>query len=188
MKKSNSLIIKLILLLICLFLVFWIVQITLARYKSSATINPNIETALYVFKEDYQELELTLSDIYPRAEPFTYLFTISNTDGVHVCETYVDYDLKITTTTNLPLRYEIYLNEEYNSTNAQNIIISSDIRPDEYGTYFQTITTETQTFGYEKAQTNTYQLVIYFPEEYKDVNYQDIKEAITIGVDAKQKM
>lgn len=188
MKKSKSLIVKLILLLICLILIFFVIQKVFSKYKSEATINPNIETALYIFKEDYQELELTLSDIYPREEPFTYFFTISNTDGVNIAETYMDYDLKIKTTTNLPLDYEIYLNEEHSSANAQSIITSKNIEPDEYGTYFQTITTDTQTFGYEKAQTNTYELVIYFPEQYKDVSYNNIKEAITITVNAKQKM
>ena len=188
LKKSKNLIIKLVLLLIGLFLLLWIIQGAFARFKSSSTINPNIETALYVFKEDYQQINLTLSDIYPRAEPFTYSFTISNTDGTNTTETYLDYDIDIQTTTNLPLKYEMYLNEEYSSTNAKNIMESSNIEQDEYGTYFQKVKLPTKTFGFEKTETNTYQLVVYFPEEYKDVKYQDITDAIIINVNSKQKM
>lgn len=188
MKKNKKLIIKLIVLTICLILILVTVNFVLGRFKSTAVIDPNIETAFYIFKEDYQSMSLNLSDIYPREEPFIYTFSISNTDGENITETYLDYDLRIVTTTNLPLTYELYMNEEYNSSGAKNIIINNIIDTDEYGTYLQTFETNTQTFGFEEKQTNIYQLVVYFPEEYKDIIYQNIMEGITIKIESKQKI
>ena len=98
----------------------------------------------------------------------------------------MEYDLTIRTTTNLPIEYELYKNEQYTNDAAQSIIKSDDIVQDDDNTYFRVITTETETFSYNEAKKNIYQLVVRFPAKYNTINYQDIIEAIEITVDSKQ--
>lgn len=98
----------------------------------------------------------------------------------------MEYDLTIRTTTNLPIEYELYKNDQYTNATAQNIIKSDDIVQDDDSTYFRVLTTETETFSYNEAKKNIYQLVVRFPEKYNTINYQDIIEAIEITVDSKQ--
>ena len=40
--------------------------------------------------------------------------------------------------------------------------------------------------GYLLKKENIYQLVVYFPQKYNTINYQDIIEGIEISVDSKQ--
>ena len=46
--------------------------------------------------------------------------------------------------------------------------------------------TVVQYFSHLYDEVNNYQLVVYFPSEYKDYKYQDIYELIEIVVDSKQ--
>ena len=69
---------------------------------------------------------------------------------------------------------------------AAKLFKTNDISQDEYNTYFRTITTDTQTFTHIQEKTNVYQLVLYFPQKYNTLNYQDIIEAIEIDVKSKQ--
>ena len=52
-------------------------------------------------------------------------FTIANNDGTNRIGVDAVYDLKIITTTNLPLRYELYRDQSYNANGAVNIISST---------------------------------------------------------------
>ena len=58
--------------------------------------------------------------------------------------------------------------------------------PDDNGTYFRNMEIDTVTLRYEEPQTDTYYLVVNFPENYNQITYQDIIEMIEISVDAKQ--
>ncbi len=100
----------------------------------------------------------------------------------------MQYDLVIRTTTNLPLEYELYLNSVYTDANAENAIIDSQVIQDTDGTYFNKFTTDTKYFSHSYNETNTYQLVVYFPETYVDEMYQDIVDSIEITVNSKQIM
>ena len=122
----------------------------------------------------------------PQDEPYTYNFIVANNNGEKRCETNMEYTLTITTTTNLPLTYKLYLNEKYTDLNSKNIIISEETAPDDDGTYFKTIKTNKLTFSHEKDESNIYQLVVEFPKQYNTTDYQDSVEAIIINVDSKQ--
>ena len=93
----------------------------------------------------------------------------------------MEYFIKITTTTNLPLIYNLYQNDE-----ETNIIDTEAIIQDEYGTYFKEITTSSTRFSHQKDEINTYKLIVKFPEEYNTPEYQNIVEAINITIDSKQ--
>ena len=94
--------------------------------------------------------------------------------------------MKIVTTTNLPLSYRLFLNDDYTSPTATNIITSDVTAADEYGTYFKTMSTDTKYFSYLYNETNLYTLVINFPKTYTDAKYQDVLESIEIVIDSKQ--
>lgn len=117
--------------------------------------------------------------------------------GTDTAEIDLTYDLTIRTTTNLPLTYSLYMNEEYDDAGATSIIRSNNVAQDEDGTYFRTITTDTQDLLFRTPKTNSYQLVVNFPLSYTDPNtntttsynvekYQDIIEAIEIKVESRQ--
>lgn len=171
---------------ICVFLILFFIIYTVSRYKSDAESNANIQTALYLLKEDHQTMNISLDSMIPSDTPYVYTFSISNNDGKNRTEVNLEYDLKITTTTNLPLTYQLYLNQDYTNPNSTNIIKENEVNQDEYGTYFRHISTDTQKFDFNTDKTNIYTLVIYFDSKYKDIKYQDIIEGIEINVDSKQ--
>lgn len=184
-KKRVRLYIKFTILLLCLFIVIRMFTLTVSRFQSKTNSNPNIDIAFYLLKEEYKSMQLNLGTIIPRSEPYIYYFSISNTDGVNTAEVNMNYNVKIKTTTNLPLSYALYL--EDSETNEEiNIITNNKVEKDEYDTYFRILETEDRIFYYTKPETNVYKLVITFPEIYNTIEYQNIIESVEILVDAKQ--
>ena len=189
MKKKNEVrkrIIKLLILVFVLILLIKMISFTYSKYESRANTKPNIIVAFYVLNKDYQSMNLNLDELVPREEPYIYTFSISNTKGQKRCQTDLEYELSIKTTTNLPITYELYKNQNYNDDNATSIKKTDEIIQDEDGTYFRIITTETESFSFREDETNIYQLVVHFPQEYNTINYQDIIEGIEITVNSKQ--
>ena len=189
MKKKNEVrkrIIKLLILVFVLILLIKMITFTYSKYESRANTKPNIIVAFYVLNKDYQSMNLNLDELFPREEPYIYTFSISNTKGQKRCQTDLEYELSIKTTTNLPITYELYKNQNYNDDNATSIKKTDEIIQDEDGTYFRIITTETESFSFREDETNIYQLVVHFPQEYNTINYQDIIEGIEITVNSKQ--
>ena len=43
-----------------------------------------------------------------------------------------------------------------------------------------------ETFGFTEDETNSYKLLIYFPENYKNIKYQDVIEGIEVQVNSSQ--
>jgi len=184
-KKRVRLYTKFVILLLCFFVVARMFTLTLSKFQSVTQSNPNIDIAFYILKEDYQTMQLNLGSIIPRSEPYIYYFSVSNTDGVNTAEVNMKYNIKIRTTTNLPIDYALYIQD--NETQEEiNAIINNTTQKDEYGTYFRIIETQDKTFYYTKSETNVYKLVITFPEIYHSIEYENIIESIEILVDSKQ--
>ena len=172
MKKKNEVrkrIIKLLILVFVLILLIKMISFTYSKYESRANTKPNIIVAFYVLNKDYQSMNLNLDELFPREEPYIYTFSISNTKGQKRCQTDLEYELSIKTTTNLPITYELYKNQNYNDDNATSIKKTDEIIQDEDGTYFRIITTETESFSFREDETNIYQLVVHFPQEYNTI-------------------
>ena len=185
-KKTTRLYAKLVILVLCLCIILRIFTLVLSKYESESTSNANVDIAFYLLKEDYKTMTLNLATLFPQNNAYVYTFSIGNQDGEKKTEVDLNYDLTIRTTTNLPLTYELYMNEEYNQSGAKNIIKTNEISPDENGTYFRIMTTDTVFLKYTEPTTNLYQLVIYFPANYNTNNYQDIIEALEIRVESTQ--
>ena len=184
--KKFLMINKLTILLIIFVCVAIFIPITYSILKTDTSSNYKLDTAFYILKSDYYEKNIKLDEIYPSDNPFVYNFSISNFDGENRLETLMDYDLKIITTTNLPLSYELYLNQNYDDEGANNIIINDYISGDEDGTYFRYLETNTVRFNFNNDITNNYQLVVKFPKTYEGFEYQDILEYVGIVVESKQ--
>ena len=187
-KKNIVLISKFNLFLIALFLTVFIFPLTYSKYQSTATGNINSNIAFYLFKTSYQVERIKLADLEPSNTPHIYTFTIGNQSNNKVSDVDIEYILKIITTTNLHLRYQLYENEDYQLNTSTNLINTNntDISKDEDGTYFQTFTFAKETLLYETPKTNTYTLVVYYDETNTDAKYQDTVESVRIVVDSKQ--
>lgn len=184
-KRRSIIIVKFLITLLSLILMLILMDRTLSRYEVVSSSQAKIQAAFYLMKDDYQSMAVKLETLEPRNEEYTYTFSIANNDNTKRTETSLEYDLEIITTTNLPLDYELYMNEDY--TNGATSIVTSDvIAPDEYGTYFRTISTAKQEFGHLQNEANIYTLVVHFPEEYKSTQYQDTIESIEIKVNSRQ--
>lgn len=185
-KKKKILYVKLVILILCFFILLRIFALVLSKYESVADSSADVDIAFYLLKEDYQTMTTNLAAIVPRDNAYVFNFSIGNQDGEKKAEVDLTYDLTIRTTTNLPLTYDLFMNQQYDDTDAVSIIKENTISQDEDNTYFRTITTEPVTLKYTTGTTNLYQLVVYFPKDYNKENYQDIIEALEITVSSKQ--
>ena len=185
-KSINFNKLKFLIILMLIFIILKIVNFTMAKYESSSSSSADLGIAYYILKEDYQTMSVNLGSLLPREEPYVYTFNVANNDGTNRLETNLEYDLTIKTTTNLPLQIELYKNENYNDSGAQNIIASLNTDVDEYNTYFTTYTTEKSYFGFTNNEQNNYNLVVYFPSIYSSIQYQDVIENIEIVIESKQ--
>ena len=180
--NSNANLKKIIVFFASIILIVIIIRFTFSRFQSDVNAVATMDAAFYIVNENYQSMNINLGAIEPRAQKYEYNFSVSNFEGSKRAEVNLEYDLVIVTTTNLPLEYELFMN----GNNTTNVITSDVTLQDNYGTYFRTLKTNTQTFLYTSDMTNTYKLKIYFPPSYRDIKYQDVIEGIEIQVDSRQ--
>lgn len=185
-KKIRRLYAKLIILVLCFFIITRIFILVLAKYESISNSYANVDIALYLLDEDYKEMTLNLGTLLPRNEAYLYEFAIGNQKDDKRAELDIEYELSLRATTNLPLNYELYMNEKYDDIGAKNIITENNVEFDDFGTYFRTMKTDKVTLPYTKGVTNVYQLVVYFPAGYDKEMYQDIIELVEINVNGVQ--
>ena len=165
-----------------------IIEKTYSKYQIQSTGEIESNIAFYLVKADYQEKYVKLNNLVPSPEPYVYSFTVSNTDNNKTSEVDTSYVLKIITTTNLPLRYELYMNEKYDDSESTNLINDNTkkINNDEDDTYFQTFTMEKENLYYNEPKENNYTLLIYYDSENINAKYQDTYESIKITIDSEQ--
>lgn len=185
-KKLRRLYAKLIILVLCLLIIARIFVLVLSKYESIANSYANVEIAFYLLEEDYKTMTINLAELLPQNNAYVFDFSIGNQDGVEMAEVDIEYELSLRTTTNLPLTFELYKNENYTDAGATNIIKENNIAADQHGTYFRTMTTEKEYLSYKNGVTNLYKLVVYFPTNYNKEIYQDIIEFLEINVNAQQ--
>jgi len=196
-KKKNNIIGRTIIFAILIILIVVIILNVMARYQSDAKTTGEIEVAVYVLDVDYQSMTLQLEDMAPRNEPYEYYFSVSNYDGKKRSDIPLEYTIIIRTTTNIPLDYELYLEEKYiNEVKDSLYVPTSAVLNDEYmqddeldpnATWFRIITANTEEFGYTNKQKNIYKLLVYFPERYiTNAEYQNLIEGIEININSAQ--
>lgn len=173
---------KITILFIILTITIMFVPFVYSRFLSEVESDSKLETAFYILDSDYYGATINLGAITPREEPYIYNFAISNHNETDRLEVEMKYSLKIITTTNLPLTYELYMNGD----NENSIIISDENILDEHDTYFKEIKTNDIILGFEEDETNEYELYVYFDEQYDNFEYQDIVELVDIKIESNQ--
>ncbi len=185
-KKIRILYTKLIILILCFLIIARLFVLVLSKYESISNSYANVDIAFYILKEDYKTMTINLASLLPQEDEYVFEFSIGNEEDGEIAEVDLEYELTLKTTTNLPLTYKLYMNEQYTDETATNIIKENNVSSDEYGTYFRTMTTDKITLPYAQGKTNVYQLVINFPANYNEEIYQDIIELLEITVNAHQ--
>lgn len=208
---------SLIIISLLIIIIVAVIQIrkTLAKYESEATAERDVDVAFWAVDNSFQTQRLLIDNIFPSTDTFDYTFKVSNFDpGVldseiddQIAETDIEYEIVLTTTTNLPLSYEI----QRNGTTYTNI--QEEIYADANGTYYRELrfgttanpfplvmNTITDTDGdgtYTKSKvTDNYKLKVTFPvESYvngeivnnrANLEYADLMEDVKIELSARQ--
>lgn len=180
-RKTNKLYNKIILIFVMLIVLVLCIKGTMARYSSSGESSADVDVAFYLLKEQELSQTIALEEMMPSDNVYTYTFSVANNDGTNRTETALKYTIAIRMTTNLPLTYELYVND-----GTENLFAGYTTEQDEHGTWFKTITSEEETFGFEENEQNTYKLQVSFPMAYNSVEYQGIIEALEIKVNSQQ--
>lgn len=119
-----------------------------------------------------------------------YKFSVSNYYEEFVAQTDLSYELKIITTTNLPLEYSLY--EGIYSSSSTPVLSNTNGSPvaDEWGTYFRTFALSEKCMKHDEASSDNYVLKVVFPDTvnsiYKNPIYQNSIESIKIQVSSRQ--
>lgn len=181
-------------LLIIIIVAFIRIRNTLARYETTATTERNVDVAFWIMDNSFQEERLLIKDIYPSTNPFEYTFTVSNFKNDKIAETDMEYEIVLTTSTNLPLSYEIQKNGTTYSNKQEQLYTDTDgtvYREIRFGTaenpyplIMDTISNTTRT---KTKVTDTYVIKVTFPQENSaNLEYADLIEYIKIDLTARQ--
>lgn len=175
---------KLLVSMLILFLLYKIVFSSFSLYESEANSDADADVAYFVLNDEYQSQVIKLDSMNP-GDTQDFVFNISNyvlnDDSEEVVsEVDMEYTLKIRTTTNLPLEYELTRSQSAGGEETFELVTDDD------GTYFKKLLEETGTFSCDQGYTNTYTLTITFPTNENDIKYQDLIECIEVSVDSRQ--
>lgn len=189
-KKKFVLFSKINVLLLVLLLVIKLMPITLSKYESMAVGKAMVNVAFYLIDADYYSQSIKLDSLSPRDEGYVYNFSVSNYKDDVSSEVDIEYELSLVTTTNLPLRYELYMNEDYSSATSVNLVSEGNtkVELDGDGTYFKTISLSKEDMLYKDKVKNDYTLVVYYDKVNDNSLYQNMIESVRIVVDSRQIM
>lgn len=185
-KKKMTKSISILLILVTLIIAIILITKTLSRYETAATSDKDVDVAFWMFKDDFKTATIIIKDIYPSNNTFDYSFAVSNFEAndqgeiTKRAETDLEYELTLTTTTNLPLEYSI-------EKNGEILNVNQEIITDEDGTYYRKILISPSQMKQGNDITDNYTIKVMFPKE-NDTNAQfsDLIEYIKLDINAKQ--
>ena len=183
-RKAKLMYIRFAFLVILAIVAISLIRNSIAKYKSNAKSNADVDLAFYMFKEQDISQDLKLESILPREEPYEYTFSVSNNDGTDRTETAIHYTIEFKTTTNLPLNFKVYNSEDLST----NLVESTETRADDDGTYFKYIKVVGGNLGFEEDETITYKLNVEFPKDYNLAEYEGIVEYVKITIKSAQRV
>ena len=158
---------------------------TLARYETTTSSEKDVDVAFWIVDNDFKSDRILIEDIYPSAVPYEYTFSVSNFSDTKNAETDLEYEILITTTTNLPLSYTI-TREGVTCTKTETL---ENIN----GTINRKILLETDAnnlfIEHENDTTDDFVLKVTFPQSYSaNPEYADLMEDIKIDLTARQRI
>lgn len=184
-KKRSAKYIKMLILIGIIILLIFAIQKILGRYRSKGESSVNAEIAFYAVKDTYQTGNIFLNHLYPRENPYTYTFTVSNIEEEHVAEVKISYEIFMNITTNLPLEFKIYKNDTL-LTNEEEIshILELD---EENENYIRKINIKNGILNHSEIQTDTYKIEVLFPQKYnQNEEFEGVIDNIDIEFNSKQ--
>jgi len=204
MINKKKLFKSLIIISLIIIIIVAIMQIrnTLARYETTANSERDVDVALWIVDNDFKSDRILIEDIYPSDTPFEYIFTVSNFQDTKIAETDMEYEILLTSTTNLPLSYEITRN---GTTCSKGGLLypdaeQSELYTDDDGTIYRKITIGTSDNPFvintidnmtnrKSKITDTFVVKVTFPKEYSvNEQYADLMEDIKIDLTARQRI
>lgn len=177
-----------VLIFLALFLSCYLFQKAYAYYQSQATLNIQVDKAIYLFESTKMDFNIDSSGIVPSDDEFVYSFSISNYKDEEHSDIDIEYDLVITTTTNLPITLKLYRNSDYTDTSASSILNEREIRQDiDESWYYVYNVLDTYEMNYSDDVVDYYTLVVDFPAIYgASTIYADAIENIEISISSRQ--
>lgn len=191
---------KCLIVLAIILIIYKVLFDSYSLFESEASSAANIDIAFFAVEDNYESNLINLGNLEP-GETKKYIFSVSNfitvtdeegTEQAYPSETDIDYTLKIRSTTNLPLKYELYVGESESLGTDKSINM---LTQDNHNTYFNDIFEDKGTFEMDKCQSNNYTLIITYPKgteenpnKYTSSEYQNIIDCVEISLDSKQKI
>lgn len=182
-RKAKLMYIKFAFLVILVIVAISLIRNSVAKYRSTAKSNADVDLAFYMFQATDISQDLKLASILPRSTPYEYTFSVANNNGTDRTETAIHYTIEFKTTTNLPLNFKVYNSQDMTT----DLVESSETRADDDGTYFKYITVTGGNLGFEQDEQVTYKIHVEFPEEYNLAQYEGIVEYVKITIKSTQR-
>ena len=187
-QEKKRFLLFVLILFFCLLASIFLFRIAYARYELQKRLVADIDKALYIFRDEDIRFNLEPRGIIPSSSPYVYNFSISNYNDDHDSDVDLSYHIALRTTTNLPLTYKLYRNEDYRSPTATNILEEAVEEQDEDDSwyYFFDVDDEFEMY-YANQTTDVYTLVINFDSSYAvDTTYANAIENIEVILNSRQ--
>jgi len=182
-RKAKLMYIKLTFFIILAIVAISLIRNSVAKYRSTARSNADVDLAFYMFQATDISQDLKLASILPRVAPYEYTFSVANNNGTDRTETAIHYTIEFKTTTNLPLNFKVYNSQDMTT----DLVESSETRADDDGTYFKYIKVTGGNLGFEQDEQVTYKIHVEFPEDYNLAEYEGIVEYVKISIKSTQR-
>ena len=161
-QKARQMYIKFAFIIILLITAICLIRNSISKYRSTAHSSAEVNLAFYMFKETDISQDLKLESILPRVDPYIYTISVANYDGSDRTETAINYSFELKTTTNLPITFKVYNQNDLTT----DLVNSVETTADDDGTYFKTIKVTGGTFGFLQNEQAIYKIYVTFPPQY----------------------
>ena len=188
-EQKKRFVILVLIMFLLIVVAIKLLQFAYASYESTAKLNANIDKAIYLLEAEGLSFNIDPDKIVPSNDAYVYKFSVSNFNENKHSDIDIKYSINITTTTNLPLTYEIYRNENYDDENVTNLFQNATIKQDVDGAWYNVLEGEEKyLFPYTEDRTDIYTLVIHFDESHKQNTdaYADNLESIEVEINSNQ--
>lgn len=164
-----------------------ILSVTLAKYVSTAEGTGTATVA--AMAGGGEPIQMVLDDMYP-GQTKTLKFMVVNYTNDTVSEVAMDYTIKVETTGNLPLTFQLTAEKAAGTSSEGTTVAAGEITADQIGQpltggFFPLVAGEDGTLA---KQEHVYTLTATWPEENNNVDYADEIDLVTITVEASQRL
>ena len=187
LKSRKRFLIYSFLVLILMFLSMYVLRV-FGSYQSDAYLNAEVVKAVLLLEEEKLDFSIAPDGLVPSEKPYVYYFSIANYNNSKKSNVDLEYSLSMRTTTNIPLEYQLYRNEDYDEESSVNLLENFSEVQDEDGSWYKVFDLDKKyNFSYKTKNKDIYCLVVYFPKIYsKNLDYTNLIDHVEITVDAKQ--